>query len=124
MSRMWKYFQCQQCGACCRDIGLPYDVESFFKMTNLFKISVEEVIEKYYGKMSPDGSSWESDDSKRTPCPFLKHSDGKYFCEIYSIRPHGCKLYPIDTDGGRQGIDCPAWGIAFSKLKKEQEENL
>jgi Fe-S-cluster containining protein len=124
MSDMWKYFKCQQCGACCKEIGLPYDAESFFKMKELFNMSGEEVIEKYYGKVSPDGSSWESDDNKRTPCPFLKSNNGKCFCDIYSIRPYGCRLYPIDSDFGRDGVACPAWEIAFSKLKKEQEEGI
>lgn len=119
---MWKYFKCQQCGECCKKIGLPYDYETVFKMADFLKMSVEEIIENYYGKRSPDGSSWKSVDSKRTPCPFLKFLDGKYFCEIYPVRPTGCKLYPVQTDGGHAGINCPAWKIASLKLEKEQQE--
>ena len=122
MNKLWKYFKCQQCGACCRIIGLPYDAESVFKMADFQKISTEEIIDTYYGKMSPDGLQWESEDSKRIPCPFLRKSEGKHFCNIYNVRPDGCRLYPIDTNGGRNGVACPAWEIAFSKLKKEQEE--
>jgi Fe-S-cluster containining protein len=121
-NRMWNYFQCQQCGTCCEKIGLPYDEVSFFQIADFLKMPVEKIIENYYGNFSPDGSYWEYVDSKRTPCPFLKHTGGKCFCEIYSVRPEGCRLYPIDTDSGREGIDCPAWAIAYSKLRKEQEE--
>ncbi len=124
MNRMWKYFQCQRCGACCTQIGLPYDEESAFKIADFLKMPVDEVIKNYYGNMTSDGLEWESCDSKRTPCPFLKYSDEKFSCEIYSVRPLGCRLYPIDTDGGRQGIYCPAWEIAFLRLKKEQEDDL
>lgn len=124
MDKMWKYFQCQRCGACCTKIGLPYDGESVHNIANFLKMSVEKIIEKYYGNITSDGSYWESDDSKRTPCPFLRFSDEKYFCEIHLVRPLGCKLYPIDTVRGRDGIDCPAWEIAFSRVKKEQEDDL
>ena len=118
---MWNYFHCQQCGACCTKIGLPYDAESCFQIAAFLKIPVEKIIETYYGNMTPDGLYWESVDSKRTPCPFLKNTNGKFFCDIYCVRPEGCRLYPIDTDGGRGGIDCPAWAIAYSKLRKAQE---
>ena len=112
-NRMWNYFQCQQCGKCCEIIGLPYDPDSIYQIAVFLKMPVEKFIKNYY---------CESVDNKRTPCPFLKHIDGKCFCEIYSVRPEGCRLYPIDTDGGREDIDCPAWEIAYSKLKKEQEK--
>lgn len=103
-------------------IGLPYDAESVSKMADLLMISIDEIIDTYYGKMSPDGSYWESEDSKRTPCPFLAKCEERHVCKIYDVRPEGCRLYPIDTDGGREGVACPGWEIAFSKLKKEQEE--
>lgn len=122
MNELWKYFKCQQCGKCCDEIGLPYDPESCFNIAEFLKIPVEQVIEKYYGKLSADGSEWELNDNKRISCPFLKGTDDRCFCEIYSVRPEGCKLYPMETDGGRQGIDCPAWEIAISKLRKEQRK--
>jgi Fe-S-cluster containining protein len=120
---MWKYFHCQRCGSCCTQIGLPYDPEKIFEMANFLEMSVNDVIENYYGRLTPDSTQWVSNDSKRTPCPFLELSEGKYFCKIYSVRPNGCRLYPIDTDGGRGGVDCPGWQIAFSKLTAEQEES-
>lgn len=83
MNQLWKHFECQQCGKCCREIGLPYDPNSILEMADFLNYSIEQVIEKYYGKVSRDGFHWESEDSKRTPCPFLKHANAKYFCEIY-----------------------------------------
>jgi len=116
MNKLWKYFKCQQCGKCCREIGLPYDSESCFNMADFLNISVTQVIEKYYGRLSANGSEWKSDNSKRIPCPFLKGTDDRYFCEIYSVRPKGCELYPMETDFGPQNVDCPAWKIVISKL--------
>jgi len=120
-NKMWKYFNCQQCGACCSKIGLPYDPHAIHEMASFLGLSVEQVIEKFYGELTSDRKHWESNDEKRTPCPFLKTSDNKCFCSIYAVRPIGCQLYPIDTDGGRDGINCPAWEIAYRSLLKEQE---
>jgi len=124
MNKMWEYFKCQQCGACCSATELPYEAESALKMAEFLKMTIEEIIENFYGEMSPKGSFWTSDDKKRTPCPFLRKSEEKYFCIIYSVRPEGCRAYPIDTDGGRQGINCPAWEVAFLKFKDKQEEGI
>jgi Fe-S-cluster containining protein len=103
---------------------LPYDAASVFKMADFLQLSIDEIINTYYGKMSTDGSYWKSEDGKRTPCPFLRISEERHFCNIYNVRPEGCRLYPIDTDSGRDGVDCPAWEIAFSKLRKEQEDDI
>ena len=121
-NKMWGYFHCQQCGACCLKLGLPYDPLAIHEMASFLKLSVREVIEKFYGEFTSDGKYWESNDNKRTPCPFLKASGSKKYCSIYAVRPIGCQLYPIETDGGRDGIDCPAWEIAYSRLKSGQEK--
>ena len=116
---MWKYFECQRCGKCCLELGLPYDSEALSKISSYLNISKEEVVEKYYGRLSEDGSKWESNDSKRIPCPFLKSTCAGYYCEIYPARPEGCRVYPMESVGGRF---CPIWKIAISTLKKEEEE--
>lgn len=122
MKSMWKYFKCQQCGSCCSQIGLPYDPFSFQKLAAYLELPGEQVINKFYGEMTSDGKKWTPDSKKRTPCPFLQASESKYVCTIYTVRPEGCKLYPIDTDGGRDGVDCPGWKIAIERLRKEQED--
>ena len=69
----------------------------------------------------------ESQNNKRTPCLFLELKDEKAFCSIYSVRPEGCRLYPIDTDFGAGGVDCPAKKVALNKIKEnfknKDEEN-
>ena len=119
INKLWKYFECQRCGKCCLELGLPYDPESLLNISTYLNISEKQVIEKYYGELSADGSKWESNDRKRIPCPFLKGTDDGYFCEIYPARPEGCRVYPMESVGGRF---CPRWEIAISKLKKEQED--
>ena len=118
------FFRCHRCGTCCKEIGLPYDPESCFAIAKYFSISPKELISRYYGRLSIDGSEWESDDSKRTPCPFLivNKNEQETKCAIYSVRPEGCKLYPIRTDFGPGSVNCPAWKIAINKLRKYQKK--
>ena len=115
---IWEYFECHRCGQCCEQIGLPYDPYMCQTIADFLDISVSELIVHYYGKLSSDGGNWISEDDKRTPCPFLKTEGTKRICEIYSVRPEGCKLYPFDTDFGRDGVDCPGARKAYDKLRK------
>ena len=117
--RRWELFECRRCGRCCIEIGLPYDPESIFEIARSLDLSVDEVIERYYGRVSDDRKSWISEDEKRTPCPFLETEADKKACTIYSVRPKGCRLYPFNTDFGRQGVDCPAAKIVYNRLEDE-----
>jgi Fe-S-cluster containining protein len=119
--RRWKYFKCQQCGKCCAEIGLPYDPKSIFKIAEHLDLTIEQVIDKYYGRMVDDGKAWEPDDRKRTPCPFLKTNRDVKFCLIYAVRPSGCRLYPFDTDFGRNGVECAAAEIVYARLREEKD---
>ena len=94
--KRWKFFKCQQCGKCCAEIGLPYDPESIFKIAEYLDLTIEQIIDKYYGRMDDDGKTWISDDSKRTPCPFLETNGDMKLCSIYEVRPSGCRAYPLD----------------------------
>lgn len=115
--KRWNLFKCHRCGRCCSEIGLPYDPEKIFEIAQFLGLSVDQVIEKYYGRISEDNKSWISEDQKRTPCPFLKSDSGvKKTCAIYEVRPEGCRLYPFETDFGREGVDCPAAKIVYKKL--------
>ena len=42
------------------------------------------------------------------PCPFLRDGGDKKKCGVYPVRPNGCRVYPFETDFGRQGVDCLA----------------
>ena len=69
--RRWELFEYQRCGMCCTGIELPYDPKSIFEIAEFLGLTIENTIEKYYGRMSEDGKSWESEEDKRKPCPFL-----------------------------------------------------
>lgn len=84
--RMWHYFECQQCGECCKKIGLPYDAHSLSQIAEFMSISIEAAIKKYYGEIDKAGIHWLSNDNKRTPCPFVQNSEGKSICKIISVQ--------------------------------------
>jgi len=113
----WKIFKCHQCGRCCSEIGLPYDPEKIFDIAKYLGITSELVIDKYYGHFTKDRKSWESDDHKRRPCPFLKRNGAKMQCEIYPVRPYGCEIYPFETVCGSQGVECPGAKEVNKKLE-------
>lgn len=119
-SRQWELFKCQQCGKCCAEIGLPYDPESIFEIARYLDLTIDQVIDKYYGRIVDEGKAWESEDYKRTPCPFLVADGDMKCCTIYSVRPSGCKLYPFETDFGRAGVDCKAAEIVYAKIREEE----
>jgi Fe-S-cluster containining protein len=118
--RRWIYFECQKCGKCCIEIGLPYDPYRINEIARFLSLSIEEALDKYYGAIQEDGTR-ASEDHKRTPCPFITKDNSNNICSIYDVRPEGCRLYPLDTDGGRQGVECPAAKIVFEKIRLEDE---
>lgn len=117
--RRWELFECQRCGKCCAEIGLPYDPEKIHAIAHLLAHTVDQVIEKYYGRWTCERTGWILEDHKRTPCPFLRAEGDRNVCAIYPVRPLGCRLYPFDTDGGRGGVDCPGAEIVYAKLHEE-----
>jgi len=118
--RRWDLFECQRCGKCCVQIGLPYDPESIFEISKFLNLEVEQVIEKYYGRFTQNRKAWESETHKRRPCPFLSMDGDRKSCSIYSVRPLGCRAYPFDTDFGRQGVDCPGAELVYAKLEEKR----
>ena len=115
--RRWELFECQRCGICCTGIELPYDPKSIFEIAEFLGLTIKNTIEKYYGRMSEDGKSWESEENKRKPCPFLTtDSYGKNSCQIHTVKPYGCRLYPFDSTGG---LDCPVARTIYDKLRNE-----
>jgi Fe-S-cluster containining protein len=118
--RRWELFECQRCGRCCVEIGLPYDPERIYEIARFLGLTAEKVIEKYYGRFTEDHKSWVSEDHKRTPCPFLKADGDRKACAIYSVRPLGCRLYPFQTDFGQQDVDCAGAKIVYERLEQEE----
>ena len=124
MDERWNYFKCQRCGKCCEKLGLPYDPESVLKIADFLGITIEKLIEDYYGELIDDPKGWISQDKKRTPCPFLQSTDMNKACKIYEVRPEGCRLYPFNTDFGRCGVECPGAEIANDKWKDIHRDEL
>ncbi len=120
--KRWELFECQRCGKCCAETGLPYDPKNIFEIARFLRLSVDEVLEKYYGTFSDDRKS--SEDHKRTPCPFLEEDVDRKSCFIYEVRPPGCRLYPFNTDFGRADVDCPAAKIVYDKLRNGESNQL
>lgn len=115
----WKDFRCLRCGKCCTDIGLPFDSQRIGEIARFLGLSVDEVIEKYYGRFTEDLKSWISQAGKRTPCPFLTTiDDNKTACDIYPVRPGACRQFPFDSVFGPHLVDCPA-----AKLASEKKQN-
>lgn len=107
ISNRWERFNCKRCGLCCEKIGLPWPSGRLEEIADFLNTNPEEIITKYYGEIL-----WENGEryikkyieDKRTPCPFLGNDRT---CSIYLVRPDGCRKYPIETDCGRCGVDCP-----------------
>lgn len=124
-SSRWASFKCQRCGQCCEGLGLPWPSGRNLKeMAKFLKIQPNGLIVQYYGKIvEEDGKEFveKYEEDRRTPCPFL--GDDKN-CRIYPVRPDPCRLYPIDTDFGRCGIDCPGMENIFNDVKMQKEEDM
>jgi hypothetical protein len=76
-------------------------------MAKFLKMDADDIIERYYGNLvKHNGKKFieKYQKDRRTPCPFLGNDKN---CTIYPVRPDACRAYPLDTDLGRCGIDCP-----------------
>ncbi|MFH1875334.1 MAG: YkgJ family cysteine cluster protein [Candidatus Omnitrophota bacterium] len=120
---MWKYFECERCGKCCEEAGLPWDPNRSQRIAQFLGISVAELVEKYYGKICSDDKQWESEETKRTPCPFLKFKNMQKSCAIYTVRPEPCELYPLETDFGTCGVECPAAKKFYKRIVNKDKIN-
>lgn len=95
------HFSCNACGNCCR--GRTNQIKGteiflsgpdLWRISNLMKLSIEELIEKYV-------SVYFDQDLKLNVCSLkFKYSGSCYFlknghCSIYDARPRTCSLYPL-----------------------------
>jgi Fe-S-cluster containining protein len=98
-------------------LGLPWNGNNIEKMAEFLEMSPEDLVTRYYGDITmEDGEEFINlDFGLTTPCPFLRKDKT---CQIYPVRPNECKAYPIETDFGRCGVDCPAM-----KVIEEKEED-
>jgi Fe-S-cluster containining protein len=89
-------------------------------MAEFMGMSPEDLVTQYYGNITiEDGEEFINLDlGLRTPCQFLGKDKA---CQIYPVRPNECKAYPMETDFGRCGVDCPAMKV-IDEIESEKEE--
>ena len=90
-------------------------------MAESLEMDSEDFVTRYYEDIicRKDGKILiRPDETRRKPCPFLGEDKS---CKIYLVRPNGCKAYPIETDFGRCGVNCPAMKIV-DEIDLEEEK--
>jgi Fe-S-cluster containining protein len=120
---LWEFFKCRRCGKCCEQLGLPWYADDIERIAEFLKIKEEEVVRKYYGDIYFENGKRlvRMDEKRRKPCPFL---GADKLCKIYPVRPYGCKAYPIETDCGCNGVDCPAKRIVDELTNPKDVEDF
>lgn len=84
-------FRCERCGKCCEMSIVRISKE------DIKRIKREGYDENYFIKrdiMSPGLNKFVIK-KIGNKCIFLKKKNGKYFCEIYKVRPLTCQRYPF-----------------------------
>ena len=121
-NELWNHFDCHRCGKCCTELGLPFPdgAQGLPEVAEFLGMDYDEMLQKYYGHRTAD-DKFQIDEHKRKPCPFLEKRNDGMACGIYSVRPNGCRAYPIDTNFGDGGIHCPAYREAKIKLVEIRE---
>ena len=90
------HFECQGCGRCCSGPGEGYiwvtraEIEL---IAGFLEISVGELKRDYLKRVGLRTSIIEHDLSR--DCIFLRATDGRKECWIYSVRPSQCRNWPF-----------------------------
>ena len=108
-------FVCKRCGKCCREVGVYYEFINWkraakyrcipiYRLANQFveHIKKHQVDNKLANQFGEHIKKYRVDNR---PCFF--YNDKRNKCSIYRIRPSECRSYPLYTDAGSMGIDCP-----------------
>ena len=84
-------FKCERCGKCCKTYIIKVSKKDIKRIKNK---GYEESYFLMHDSMSPGNNKFvlRKENGK---CVFLKKKNGKYFCEIYKIRPLICQKYPF-----------------------------
>ncbi|MDD2902340.1 MAG: YkgJ family cysteine cluster protein [Syntrophales bacterium] len=118
-SKIWEFFECQRCGKCCEQLGLPWDPFKVHEIAEYLDINLDELITRYYGSIiEKDGEKfYELRDELTRPCRLLGKDKS---CLIHQVKPGPCEDYPIETDFGDSGIDCPAYKKAIKAYRRKR----
>ena len=90
-------FICKRCGKCCREVSVDYRLFNGHRVAKHLRISFKEAETRVLKHFNQHPSN--------KPCLFFIAD--KKGCSIYRVRPSVCRSYPLYTDAGSMGIDCP-----------------
>jgi Fe-S-cluster containining protein len=120
MSKANELFRCQRCGKCCEQLGLPWDAQKAKDIAAYLHITINDLIEKFYGTYIDDGKAVDLDDQKRIPCPFVRREPGGMaLCTVYPVRPSDCvsfPVYPLRYDF----MECPAVRSIVNEIRSNE----
>jgi hypothetical protein len=89
-----KYFECDQCGDCCRKCNVMVNLEEIKAITDRLKISFEDFFNRFISKQVNENFYY-----LKCSCPFLENrKGGKTICRIYEVRPRVCRVFPFSCD--------------------------
>jgi len=99
-------FVCQQCGKCCREIGVNPAPMDIARISRHLRLDWTEFVRRYVGDIvtCDNGSPGYVLTKQSHPCPFLTRSST---CRIHRVKPSPCRSFPLETDFGDHGIGCP-----------------
>jgi len=87
-------FNCQRCGKCCKEIGIPWSELDVQLVAAHLSMDLDEFLDLYGFQDNQYSGKIEPTDFGVTPCPFLKYDREKAICKIYPVRPWVCRGYP------------------------------
>lgn len=87
-------FNCQRCGRCCKEIGIPWAELEVRLVAAHLHMALHDFLGSYGFRVNEYSGEIEPTEFGVTPCPFLKYDKEKAICEIYPVRPWVCKGYP------------------------------
>lgn len=118
------FFQCQQCGGCCKVCShISLDKNDIQDLSNFLKISEHDVIKKYTHRSLLNTKELNHNGA----CCFYDSSSKR--CMVYEARPRVCRSYPFMSPeqnmyrdagyGFKLYSDCPGCSKTIDLAKKE-----
>jgi Fe-S-cluster containining protein len=98
-------FNCQRCGRCCKEIGIPWSELDPQLVADHLQVDLQRFLDAHGFVVNPQSGEIEHPEPGVTPCPFLTYDWEKPLCRIYPVRPWVCQGYPgpgMVCRGGRQ----------------------
>jgi Fe-S-cluster containining protein len=87
-------FNCQRCGRCCKEIGIPWAELDPHLVSDYLNMDFHEFLDSHGYMVNEYSGEIEHGEPGVTPCPFLKWDMEKAVCKIYPVRPWICEGYP------------------------------